>query len=723
MLNALMLLGLFGLGVPVVIHLINRQRMRPQPLATLKFLDQKDVANAFAPVPRDLLQLILRLLLLLLFVLLMTRLVGPGRTPGPRSVAIVLDNSMSMQRLGTDGTTSLFELHRARALELVRGMNPDDTFSFALVGDKVFEHSGFTSDAALLEHAVTNAWVSDGGGRSLMAAVEDAVRELRSLRVPNPAVLVFSDQQRSNYATQLEALTAGGGGTEASMLARQLAGSRVKLVFVTDPLVEQPNVVLEDAEFYPPATYLGSSSKVTARLYNGSDTQQTAVVSLQSGPVSVGSRSCALAAGETAQVELVRTFDSPNDSAWGVNVSEDGFVPDNDTTTIMRMLKRRQVLLVAPSRYPEPEGLSIGTTGPDLFSLAVNPSQVTGETAGETFVSVKRIRPAELESRALSMYSMIVLYGLADLPSPKCSEDLVEYVRHGGGIYIIPDAEVGSPSFNKTFEPFLAGFQLGDILEPVGGQAIDGDENRVADPLLHDLLRGEWGTINDLRIARYFSTGAEGELVAALRTARGDTLLGVASLGEGQVCIQTHSWNVDDTSFPRSLCFVPVVHAIIDRLTGANDAPPARPDAILVGDSHRLALAQFRGLGGEVILKGPRDYAFAMSPEDEHVTVKDIYVAGAYRVTHPGKFAARERWLTVNRSTSESDLTVAGADDLAALCGGREVVAASDQLDGLFSRGRELYPLLMILVLAALLAESLGSVFGRRKGVAHEPAA
>ena len=59
MLNPLMLLGLLGLGVPVVIHLIHRQRLRPQWLATLRFLDREDVANAFAPVPRDLLQLVL----------------------------------------------------------------------------------------------------------------------------------------------------------------------------------------------------------------------------------------------------------------------------------------------------------------------------------------------------------------------------------------------------------------------------------------------------------------------------------------------------------------------------------------------------------------------------------------------------------------------------------------------------------------------------------------
>ena len=157
MLNPLMLLGLLGLSVPILIHLINRRRMKPRPLATLEFLDQQDVANAFAPVPRDWLQLLLRLLLLALFVLLMARMTGPSPVVGPRAVAIVMDNSMSMKRLCPDGKTPLFESHRSRILELIRGMKPGDYFSFALVGDKVFENTGFTSDRAALERAVTNA--------------------------------------------------------------------------------------------------------------------------------------------------------------------------------------------------------------------------------------------------------------------------------------------------------------------------------------------------------------------------------------------------------------------------------------------------------------------------------------------------------------------------------------------------------------------------------------
>lgn len=711
MLNPLMLLGLLGLSVPVLIHLINRRRMKPRQLATLKFLDQQDVANAFAPVPRDLLQLLLRLLLLAMFILLMCRMTGPSQTVGPRAVSIVLDNSMSMKRLTSDGKAILFESHRARILELVRGMKSGDFFSFTLVGDKVFESTGFTSDRLALEQAITNAWVSDGGGRGLVASLEDSLRELRSRRAPNTALLVFSDQQLQNYRAQLEKPT----------LATLLQGSRIKPVFILDPVTNAPNVELQGAEFYPGKVYVGASGKVTARLRNTAETQQVVTVSLKSGPGVVDVRQCTLAGKETAQLEIRQTFGSPNDTAWNVKLSEDGFLPDNDAYTTVRMLKRRQVLLVTSPDYPKPEGLTMGSSGADLFTCAVNPAEATGEALGDTYISVKRIPVMDLERKALSMYSVVVLYGLKELPAPEMVQDLEAYVRQGGGLYLIPDTNVVSSTFNSAFIKLLSGFQLGDLRSLKSAAPLDNNEKNVADPLLLGLLRGEWGTINDIRFARYFSTLAKGSARTVMQTRDGEPLLVIAEMGKGSVCIQTHSWNVEDTSLPRCLSFVGVVQAIVDRLShqDADTDATSRPDHIRVGDFHHMALPQFRGLGGTMALEGPRIYSFPLSPEDAQVTIKDIYVAGAYRATHTGKSAAQDRWLAVNPSASESDAAFLTADQLAGFCGGGQVATTSDRLDGLFRPSRELFTLLLLLVFVALVAETVGSLVSRHKKEAH----
>jgi hypothetical protein len=157
-----MLLGVLGLGVPVVIHLIQKQRLKPQPLATIQFLDKEDVANAFAPAPRDLLQLLLRLLLMLLAVLLLTRLTLVSSTPGPRTMVIVLDQSMSMQQLA-DGKRSLFDVMKAQATTLLQGMNDGDRASLVLVGDRMTT-TPFIDDRDELLRLLDEVSVGDTGG-------------------------------------------------------------------------------------------------------------------------------------------------------------------------------------------------------------------------------------------------------------------------------------------------------------------------------------------------------------------------------------------------------------------------------------------------------------------------------------------------------------------------------------------------------------------------------
>jgi hypothetical protein len=707
-----MLLGLLGLGIPVVIHLINRRRMKPQVLATLRFLDAQDVTNAFAPVPRDWIQLLLRLFLLTVFVLLMARLTRPGTETGPRTIALVLDNSLSMRRCGADGKTPLFETHRARILQLVRGMRTGDCFAFTLVGDKVFASTGFTGDRALLEQAVTNAWVSDGGGRGVYTAVEESLRELRARRALNMALLVFSDQQTQNYRGQLD----------RPALAPLLAGSTIRPVFVLDPVTNGPNLLLSGAEFQPARNYPGSAGKMCATFQNEGATQMEVAVSLYNGASLLDSRTYNVTSGETVQAEIRNVFDSPNDTAWKVALSEDAFPADNERYTSVRMLKPREVLLVTASRYPIPEGTVVGDTGADLLACAINPMQITGVDDSSANIRVTRVGLEKLERKALSLYTTVILYGIQELPAPEMARDLEMYARNGGGLYLIPDASNAPTAFNETFASVLDGFRLGGLREPRLPAALDTRERSLADPLFAALVRGEWGTVNDIFINRYFGTLEAGRARPLLKTAEGDTLMAVTTLGKGHVCIQTHSWNLQESSLARSLPFVTLVHTLLGRLgLPEGESTAERLDHLRVGDFHRMTLPlDFRG-SSNVVVQGPRRYVFDMPADAAQATLKDIYVAGVYRVQHtsPTK-VVKDRWVAVNRAGGESGQEVMSGDELARLCGGKDGVALpSDRLDALFQPRRELFPWLLLLLFLALVAESLGPVFLRRKKVTH----
>src|SRR5262249_26042809 len=143
-------------------------------------------------------QLLLRLLLLGLFVLLMCRLVTEGDKVGPRTLAVILDQSLSMQQKLSENET-LFQHYRKQILDLINGLGPEDRLSLRLVGDTTTIETGYLRDKDELRSLAEKFEVSDSGSLGLLPAIESAVDQLRSRREVNACLLVFSDQQRINY--------------------------------------------------------------------------------------------------------------------------------------------------------------------------------------------------------------------------------------------------------------------------------------------------------------------------------------------------------------------------------------------------------------------------------------------------------------------------------------------------------------------------------------------
>ena len=705
MLNPLMLIALAGLSIPIIIHLIHKQKLQPRLLATIKFLDPGEAPNAYAPVPRDVLQLILRLLLLLAFILLMVRFTITSPSIGTRALTIILDQSMSMQR--KVGSQALFDQQKVHIATLIDSMNGGDQFSLMLVGDTISHESGFLRDKAKLKQALERFTVSDGGGRALGPAIRSAVQQLQSRKELNTCVLVFSDQQRSSY----ESLH----GEKA--LADMLSNGRVKLLLIGDPLEDKPNLAIESAEFSPQAVYLGSGSKITATVRNYSDKDQNLEAYFIEGDTAGENRALALKPKETAKIDLAHTFESPVDVACRATISDDVLPADNVFYLPMRMRDRKQVLVVAPPKVEEEGEAQASYKGVDLLSYAVNPGEALGQGTG-TAISVKRITQNVLEKVSLPIYSTIVIYGLTDLP-PKSVSDLVAYVKNGGALYLVPDSKVSPVQFNESFGPVLAGFMLGGLKQPPDPIFIDKNEAVITHPLLYQLVREEWGEVQDISFSTYFGVQSKGNAACALRGTNGDWLVAVAKLDRGDVCVQMFSCDVADCSMPRSTAFVPMVQEIVGRLGVKGAEPPA--DVIRVNEVARMQTPELRNVAGTAELKGPQTHKLNLDPaEPSVVKVGGIQRAGNYKLVHKDKPGMRPHWLAVNPSPGESDLTPISATEQASLFGTANVERlgfASLQFD----RRREIFTFMIAVLFIAFIIEAIfGAVQSLRRGGQNE---
>jgi hypothetical protein len=702
-----MLLGLFGLSLPVIIHLIQRQRLRSQPLSTLDFLDREDLANAFAPVPRDLLQLLLRLLLLGLFVMLMTRLYWGGSEPGPRTLAIVFDQSMSMRRHVSE-TESLFDRSKRQALELVASLREGDRASLTLVGDDVTRSTGFLADRDRLRAEVESCAVSDSGSAGLASAVRAAIDQLRVRRSVNACVVVFSDRQREAFAADLRDKAA------------QPRLGRVKLLWIDVAESDQPNLSIERAAFSPTRAFVGGSSRLTAVVRNGTDKPQPAALLIrneQEGDAAGEERTIELAPGEAAHVDLVQRFDSPVDSIARVELPDDLLPGDNAFHTPMRMRDRRQVLLVAEAdQDEEPQTTAVRFEGLDLLGYAINPGEAVGQGGG-TQVNLKRVAPQALPRVSLPLYSLIVLYGVVDLPE-QSYKDLRSFAAAGGLVWIIAKADASPVRFNERFASLLSGLSIGQVSESENEspRSLSIVESDVGDPLLLPLLRDEWGPAGEVFLYRYVRLETPGTSRPLLKAANGDVLMALVQLDRGHVLVQAFDCDLTSSSLPRTAAFVPVVQRVVHGLTDQERA--GRPDMLRVSQTARIRLPEFRSLQGDVLLTGPEQRTLTMvGPDRDEVRLTDLRLAGGYTLTHAARPTGRQRRVAVNPTAGESELTPLSAAELAQLYGAEHAsLVPFEQLASHFRNGHEWIWPLVWLVLGALVLESLAGAWQSRRG-------
>jgi len=705
MLSPLMLLGMLGLAIPITIHLIQKQRLKPQSLATLQFLDREDVANAFAPVPRDLLQLILRLLLLLLLVLLLARLTIPAADNAPRTLILVLDQSMSMQQQAEENQ-SLYTGMKANVEELVQGMREGDRISIQLVGDRA-RGTDFLKDKTQLLDFLADADVTDSGALALMPTIRQSVNLLRSRQDVNPSVIVFSDNQELNYTSYRSENEQ----KQNEVFNQRLADSRVKLLFVAPQTIPGPNVSLEKAVFSSPETYLGSSAAMTVTARNHGEEAKTVRLMFHEGKTEGAVRELTLDPGETAQMDLIHSFENPVDIAARVTIDEDGLAGDNTFQVPMRMKERTQILLVAPP----PDERKKGDTrtlyrGADLLTYALNPGEALG-VGGGTYINVKKVTPNLLEKQSLPLSSLIILYGVSDL-SEQSRNDLQTFVKNGGGLLLILSTELSPGSIRSGLADFLGGIQPGQLKGDDKVFALNRNETLLDDNVLFPLIQGEWGDLDSITINTYFGLDNTENAKILLRTETGDPLIVTTPLGKGQVMVQAFDCELSSSSLPRTAAFVSMYQVLTSLLTG--DGARKEAETMRVGDVLRVETPEFRGLSGEITIEGPDTFTVPIEIGQESIRFDQAVKAGAYTFSHEMKKSGRKHWVTVNPVQGESELATMSPVAMEELFGETAQIIPFGEMGGQFENKREIIPLMTLLLFAAFTIEALFGAWNSR---------
>ncbi|MFU8856299.1 MAG: BatA domain-containing protein [Deferrisomatales bacterium] len=656
-----LLWGLLGIGVPILLHLLGRRRVRTVPIATLRFLER---ARARASAHLKLRRLLLLLSRAAAVGLLALLYAGPGcRQPeGPAAPAtwvLILDTSPSMAA-SRDGRVPLEDARRSLGA-LLAGAGPEDRFLLVTTREAVDDPrghpgEGFGPASAELRRRLDGLGVAHGPHR-VDRALASALALLDG--VPGGRVALATDLQATAWPEGAPA-----------------PGPAVPVHLIDVGLPSPRNAWLAAVE--------EEGGEVRVRV--GS-----------SGAMSPGRRTVHVVLGDgrrlTAFLEGPETtfrFEAPPGVYEGEVRLEDGgdLALDDVAAFVGRARARTQVLLV----NGDPWGFELAD---ELFFVRRAFSR--GGRVGEGF-RVREVRLGDLVPGDVEDVDVVVLANPGPL-GPEVVEALHRRLREGAGILVSAGDQWDAGGPDPGLAPLLAA-PVRDVVavprddparrpfETLDLAALEGPAGAFRDPAAGDL--------SGVRVVRYWLPEARAgdETQVWMRLENGVPLLVERPVGAGRALFLGTTLDRDGADLCLQPAFLPWLERVLLHAAGRL-RPPLAP---WVPAGHGVTLPH----GPPALLEGPRGRT-EWRPGERYVPPEP----GVYRITSAGALVDA---FAVRLDPAESDLTRLTDAEVAARLGpARRVGPGEGAAAGLPSASgrRDVSGALAAALLAALLLEAL----------------
>lgn len=417
--------GLALVGVPILLHLLLRQKPRRLPFAAFRFLKARQVTNQRRMRLQHLLLLALRMLILAAICLALSRplLFSNWLSTGHQRVTAVLlfDTSPSMEY--AVGKVSRLDDARERARELLKDLHPSSRVAVVGSGDDTPPPPLPLAEArGHLDHLA----VRDGAG-PLNRAVERALALLDKEGPATPRLLyVFTDRTRGSWEKH----------------ATRPSVPEGVSVLVVDVGVKAPrDLGIEKVEVVPPVAVPGARIEVRVTVRGTPDGHETAVsYRIDNDPDKPGAdgapqepteKAVRLARGETHDVVIFERA-APRPPAEG---------PTDVPFQVTARLKAADSMTFNDARH----ATFLVRGGRKMLTLVDDASRgraavwSAAHKAHQSFVNdVRSLDDArDIAPRDLASYGVVCLFQLSKL-SAAWWDKLANYVKGGGGLAIVP---------------------------------------------------------------------------------------------------------------------------------------------------------------------------------------------------------------------------------------------------------------------------------------------
>lgn len=576
-LNPAVLFGLLAVGAPILIHLLNKTRLKRIPWAAMRFLLESVKENNRKLRLRDLILLIARCLAVLLLILAFARpaLMGEGDSStynlGPVTTAIVLDVSASMGK--SDGVRTRFEASKAAILETLDQFRAGSSVAFFTVSDHASPRIAQpTQDFSMVRRSLQAV--------ELTNRKEDLVA---GLRAAYEAIAPFTGQPREVHLHTDGQQTAWENQEAIRELQNQYPD--IRLVPFFSGAQGGNNTAVTSLQSGVQMPVVGEPITLTGRVTNFGTQPLSSVratLRIDDAPPSDQAVINQLAPGESADVTFTTSFSSPGFRTVTVSIPADRLPVDNSRSLALNVVERIRALIIDDSTAP-----SLYDRNDFFLGHALVP--VPPEARDRFFIQTTTSPSSVLSSTELAKFNAIFLSNPGTLRDTSAAA-LRDFVLAGGTLFVFPGSDTTAATFGTHPE-------LAAILPVSYGDPVDASKapvrwtrrelNHPVTALWQDAAQGD---LTSIQFNRFFpmtvnpEANPPPEILASLENGNPAVVLGRA--GAGHTVFFAGPATTDMGNLPVHPIFVALLHRIL-----AHTTADAAPSAIQPGQTFLMPVA------------------------------------------------------------------------------------------------------------------------------------
>jgi hypothetical protein len=636
-LTPLFLVGLSALAIPVLIHLIQREKKRVVEFPSLMFVRRIPYQSVRRRRIRHWALLLLRAVAIALIVAAFARPFlhqnGVAATVGggARELVVLLDQSASM------GYGDHWDRAREAARAAVRGLGTDDRATLVLFSRNAEENMRATSDRTRLEGAINAARVGSDATR-YGPALKLAESILARSPLKRREVVIISDFQKTGWSGSEE--------------VRFPDGMTINAVSVGSP--DTANLAVPSVTFAR-ASFSGQERiTVTAGLSNKGDAPLKDVpVLLTIDGHEIQTEHATVAAHASGSVSFTQfTLAGPN-VRGSVRAGSDPLPADNGFYFVLAPSAPVSLMVVDNGDRSDTslflsKALSIGTT--PAFQVDNAPAM--------------RVSPT-----AIDKHSVIILNDSV-FPPAAGSGVLRKFVERGGGLLVV----MGEHSSWPQGEADLLPGRLGAIVDRTTGRSGSLGYLDYSHPVFEVFKAPRSGDFSAAHVFRYraLETGPTDRIIA--RFDDGAVAAAERKIGTGRVVVWTSTLDDSWTDIAVKPIFLPLVHQLVRYLAHYEPA------------TSWYTVGQVLDLSARAKSRADR---IVVTPKGQRITqagagegnggLIELNEQGVYEVRSAGAAAGRPEAIAVNLDPAESDLTPLDPRELVASVTGHATPEAAAQ--------------------------------------------